>query len=745
MRSTRVDSERSVIARARRGLKAFGKGPSSRRAALRRSCALESLEARTLMHANAVEDAEHVAVFGTYVTDQATGQRVEIGGLVPDSSVTIESLNPAPASPGATPPVLNWSDPNSWVKVANGVPTGQHAVPQAGDNVLITGGTTVMVNGDESAASLHAIRVDGTLTFSTTVNTKLLVDTIIVEPQGSWIEGTAADPIPADVTAEVSFADDGDINTSWDPGQYSRGLITHGTVSIYGSEVASFYPVAATAADGSTTVAAGSKQITLNLAAAPSLPPGVAGPVPTTSAPQGWRVGDRLIITGDTAPNAAGVDQDEQVAIAAINGATITLSAPLQYAHTAPAGESIYVSDVTRNVVFDSQSVALGDNDVAHRGHIMFMHKPTVNVDAVGFYGLGRTDKLNPIDDPDPVEDVLAEQALAANPNAPLPADDFYVLATDPTTGDYLGDKDGNPIYATATVNGKPLLDVNGNPVREIETTDVLDAKTGLRVMVPVMDANGNPIPLYQTPQETQVPIPKGQPVPSGDTPLYQTDSVTGQTLTDSNGNPVPQYELQVAKSGLNPRGRYAVHFHRTGTSDGVGVATLNDSAVVDTPGWGIVNHSSDVDVTNNVVFNATGAAYVTEAGDELGTFDHNIAIHSQGAGGGIEDRKNDNDFGQLGDGFWLQGGNVSVTNNVSTGQRGSGFVFFPVGLNQAGLGVTQIAFDNLTPQVQQALLDVEPRCRRRSPPSRRPRPPSRPARRCRKTSWCTSPTATSR
>ena len=118
---------------------------------------------------------------------------------------------------------------------------------------------------------------------------------------------------------------------------------------------------------------------------------------------------------------------------------------------------------------------------------------------------------------------------------------------------------------------------------------------------------------------------------------------------------------------------------------------TINDSAVVDSPGWGIVNHSSYVNVTNNVVFNATGAAYVTEAGDEIGTFDHNIAIHSRGAGGGIEDRKDDGDFGQLGDGFWLQGGDVTLTNNISTGQRHSGYVFFPVGLNQAGLGVTQI------------------------------------------------------
>ena len=157
---------------------------------------------------------------------------------------------------------------------------------------------------------------------------------------------------------------------------------------------------------------------------------------------------------------------------------------------------------------------------------------------------------------------------------------------------------------------------------------------------------------------------------------------------------------LELARTGLNPRGRYAVHVHRSTfdctvdaacADDTSLTATINDSAVVDSPGWGIVNHSSIVNVTNNVVFNAVGAAYVTEAGDELGTFDHNIAIKSLGSGEEVSSRKNINDFGHDGDGFWFQGGNITVTNNVASGQRHAGFVFFPTGLNQKGLGITTI------------------------------------------------------
>src|SRR4030095_12941186 len=115
--------------------------------------------------------------------------------------------------------------------------------------------------------------------------------------------------------------------------------------------------------------------------------------------------------------------------------------------------------------------------------------------------------------------------------------------------------------------------------------------------------------------------------------------------------------KLEIARTGLNARGRYAVHFHRTGVEPGDAAAIITDSAVVDSPGWGIVHHSSNVDVSDNVVFNALGAAYVTEAGDEIGTFDHNIAIHSRGSGQGIESRKQVQDFGHQGDGVWLHGG----------------------------------------------------------------------------------------
>jgi len=110
-----------------------------------------------------------------------------------------------------------------------------------------------------------------------------------------------------------------------------------------------------------------------------------------------------------------------------------------------------------------------------------------------------------------------------------------------------------------------------------------------------------------------------------------------GLGRTDKN-QPIdnPKLDAQgrlIAGSGENPRGRYSVHFHRTGTLATKPAAIVTGCAVVDSPGWGFVNHSSHVDFQNNVAFNVFGSGFVTEAGDEVGSFRRNLAIRSKGSG----------------------------------------------------------------------------------------------------------------
>ena len=384
----------------------------------------------------------------------------------------------------------NWSDPNTW--------SGQQ-VPGADANAWIMPGRAVTVDGVSNVA-LRTVRVTGTLQFAADRNTQLKADTIFVDMGGTFQMGTAAAPIPPQFTATALFADRGAIDRAWDPFAFSRGMVSMGSVHVYGARTTGHVALATPPTPGSTT---------LRLA----------------TAPVNWKAGDNVVVTG------AQQGQDESFTIAGISadGLTVTLDRAALYDHTPPsAGLSVYAADTTRNAVFRSEDTA----DVGRRGHLMFMLNPDVQLASAGFYGLGRTDKTVPINDP-------------------------------------------------------------------------------------AVDANGVLIP----------------------------------------------------GTGTNPRGRYSVHFHRTGTAPGGMAATVIDCAAVDNPGWTFVNHSSDVIMQDNVAFEGTGAQFVTEAGDEVGLMDNNIAIDAAGNGQPLIDTHDQryvlHDFGHQGHGFWLQGGGVIVQNNV--------------------------------------------------------------------------------
>ncbi|QDG74734.1 hypothetical protein FJ695_01995 [Labrenzia sp. PHM005] len=140
---------------------------------------------------------------------------------------------------------------------------------------------------------------------------------------------------------------------------------------------------------------------------------------------------------------------------------------------------------------------------------------------------------------------------------------------------------------------------------------------------------------------------------------------------------------------GDNVRGRYAVHVHKGGTDAEGAPAKINGSVVTDAPGWGFVNHSSNVDFTNNVTHNITGAAYYTEAGDEIGSFIKNIALRTVNPKDPLnseEDvdpdaREGRQDYGFQGDGFWFHGPNVKVEGNVVSGASGHAYIWWPEGL----------------------------------------------------------------
>ncbi|MBL4862186.1 MAG: cadherin-like domain-containing protein, partial [Crocinitomicaceae bacterium] len=133
-----------------------------------------------------------------------------------------------------------------------------------------------------------------------------------------------------------------------------------------------------------------------------------------------------------------------------------------------------------------------------------------------------------------------------------------------------------------------------------------------------------------------------------------------------------------ILSTAQNPIARYPVHFHRAGNEGSMGV--VNGCAVFNSPGWGYVNHRSAVHITNNVAYDVHGASFVSEAGDEIGSFIDNISIRTIGNGRGnitatgANGATNITRFGSAGDGFWFHSQLLDVRNNVASGFTGSGF-----------------------------------------------------------------------
>ncbi|MBD0258469.1 MAG: RICIN domain-containing protein, partial [Cytophagales bacterium] len=142
---------------------------------------------------------------------------------------------------------------------------------------------------------------------------------------------------------------------------------------------------------------------------------------------------------------------------------------------------------------------------------------------------------------------------------------------------------------------------------------------------------------------------------------------------------PVTDSETASLPTGDNPRGKYSLHFHRTGHKNAsLAPAYVVGCAVVNSPGWGYVNHDSYVNFEDNVSYNVSGAHYVLENGAERGAFRRNIAIRAPGGSNRhIKDGTTNHDLAHGGEGFWFQGGNYIAENNVASGCLDGGFTWF--------------------------------------------------------------------
>jgi hypothetical protein len=279
---------------------------------------------------------------------------------------------PTPPGPFTHTAVRNgsWAVTTTWA--GNSVPTD-------GAIVCIPANRQVTVSTQE-ASRLRFIQVNGELQMKPTANTRLLVETLYVDDKGVFSIGQPTSPVQTDKTAELVFIswDGKNIDTGWDMEEQSRGLISMGTVKLYGDFKTHMVPITANALKGTT-------HLTLD------------------TTPTNWQVGDMLVLTGSyfrEVPLAASTSQDEKIKITAISGSaidflTVSASAGLVYDHVRPRGDlHLHVADLTRNVVLSSEA----STPVNLRGHVMLMNGDD-DIENVALVDLGRTDKRIPLDD----------------------------------------------------------------------------------------------------------------------------------------------------------------------------------------------------------------------------------------------------------------------------------------------------------------------------------------------------------
>ncbi|MGH7745930.1 MAG: G8 domain-containing protein, partial [Candidatus Dormibacteria bacterium] len=212
------------------------------------------------------------------------------------------------------------------------------------------------------------------------VNTLVVVANFVVLEGGTLQIGTAANPVAANVTANIEFSDTL-LDTTTDPQQFGNGLIGLGTVTMHGATLSdSFVALASEPKAGDATLS-------------------LSQPV------TGWKAGDLLVLP-DTREltyqerMSKYVPQWEQLTIASVSadGKRLALTAPLHFDHlgardaTGALRYLPHVGDLTRNV--NLMSV----NPAGNRGWVMFTDRANVDIQDVAFEGTGRT-QLAAIDD----------------------------------------------------------------------------------------------------------------------------------------------------------------------------------------------------------------------------------------------------------------------------------------------------------------------------------------------------------
>jgi cell migration-inducing and hyaluronan-binding protein len=269
--------------------------------------------------------------------------------IIPVITIVIALVMVACQQPTITPPpgVSGlWSDPELW----------GGALPQAGDIVTIPVGTTVTLDTDTPA--LAGLMIEGTLRFDDR-EVELISSHIMV--WGRLEIGSASAPYRHHATITLTGPQRDDM------GLATKGLAVmgEGQLELHGEPREGWTRLDATAA-------AGADSITLERA-------------------MDWRAGDRIVI----ASTDFDYEQAEERTVVAVDGATLTLDAPLEVEHWGErqtfAGQTLderaEVALLSRNIVIRGDDGSVSDG---FGGHIIVLEAGSAHVSGVELTRMGQ-------------------------------------------------------------------------------------------------------------------------------------------------------------------------------------------------------------------------------------------------------------------------------------------------------------------------------------------------------------------
>ncbi len=276
----------------------------------------------------------------------------------------------------ADPPVIKsaksgpWSVKETWQG---------NAVPGAGDRVLIRTGHTITYDV-KSDAVVRGVNVAGTLAFATDTDTVLNVGLLKIQPGEAYSEegfdcdghamkpedgkplpalivGTMDAPVAAGKTATIRLHHIEGMSKETCPAVVCCG----GRMDLHGAPMSrTWVKLGANAKAGDTAVS-------------------------LAEAVTGWKVGDRVIVTGtNTHGDSKTESAVEERVVKAIDGTKLTLDQPLTMAHLGDGEYRAEVANLTRNVVVESADPA------GVRGHTMYHKHSAGSLTYAEFRHLGK-------------------------------------------------------------------------------------------------------------------------------------------------------------------------------------------------------------------------------------------------------------------------------------------------------------------------------------------------------------------